>query len=168
MEKALKPSELVYTLREQLHTEGYIVCKCSNHPYTTVPKLHRIVMELFLGRFLNKNEIVHHKDGNKLNNNIDNLEVMTVSDHMKLHLNNLNNLHPQAEIVCKECRKVKTRFRKAVFCSDNCKILFFRKKYKNVSNSNGTYNELLERFNKLQEEHKRLLETLNKLSTNSH
>lgn len=30
-------------------------------------------------------EVVHHKDGNKLNNSPDNLQVMSRSDHSKLH-----------------------------------------------------------------------------------
>jgi hypothetical protein len=46
---------------------------------------HRIVAERLLGRPLAKGEIVHHKDGNKHNNDPSNLEVMTQSEHMKLH-----------------------------------------------------------------------------------
>lgn len=46
---------------------------------------HRKVMQDFLGRKLDRNEIVHHKDGDKLNNDISNLEVLTNSQHSKLH-----------------------------------------------------------------------------------
>ncbi len=46
---------------------------------------HRIVAEQLLGRPLVKGEIVHHRDGNKHNNDPSNLEVMTQSEHMKLH-----------------------------------------------------------------------------------
>lgn len=38
---------------------------------------HRQVMETILGRKLKKGETVHHKDGNKLNNNPNNLELWT-------------------------------------------------------------------------------------------
>ena len=34
-------------------------------------------MENHLGRLLNSDEVVHHKDHNKFNNDISNLEVMT-------------------------------------------------------------------------------------------
>lgn len=46
---------------------------------------HRLVMEEFLNRPLAYNEIVHHKDGDKLNNAIDNLELLTSSAHQRLH-----------------------------------------------------------------------------------
>ncbi len=47
---------------------------------------HRVVMEAHLGRPLAEGEIVHHRDGNRRNNAIENLQVMTQSDHMKGHL----------------------------------------------------------------------------------
>lgn len=48
--------------------------------------MHRVVAEQMLGRPLEKGEIVHHKDGNKWNNDPSNLEVMSQSMHMKIHL----------------------------------------------------------------------------------
>lgn len=37
---------------------------------------HRVVVEMALGRELREWETVHHKDGNRLNNAVDNLELM--------------------------------------------------------------------------------------------
>ena len=47
--------------------------------------MQRYVMEQVLGRPLDKNEIVHHIDGNKLNNDPSNLQIMTKAEHVKLH-----------------------------------------------------------------------------------
>lgn len=47
---------------------------------------HRVVLEQFLGRKLEKNEAVHHKDGNGLNNSIGNLEVLKWGDHKRKHM----------------------------------------------------------------------------------
>ena len=45
----------------------------------------RVLMEEKLGRPLEKHEQVHHKDGNPKNNDLDNLEIMNIGDHQKLH-----------------------------------------------------------------------------------
>jgi hypothetical protein len=50
--------------------------------------VHRYKMEQKLGRKLESHEIVHHKDENKRNNDPDNLEVLTNSDHSSLHWTN--------------------------------------------------------------------------------
>ncbi len=46
---------------------------------------HRVIAEKMIGRKLEKGEIVHHIDGNKLNNDPSNLEVMTQSEHVERH-----------------------------------------------------------------------------------
>lgn len=61
---------------------GYI--RFNRGPYRN-RVLHRVVMEKHLGRRLKSTETVHHIDCNKLNNTIDNLLLMTVSEHKKLH-----------------------------------------------------------------------------------
>ena len=46
---------------------------------------HVVVMEEHLGRKLAKDEVVHHVDGNRQNNDIDNLQVMTRAEHTRHH-----------------------------------------------------------------------------------
>jgi len=48
---------------------------------------HRYLIELKIGRKLLSNEIVHHIDGDKKNNSLDNLIIITRSEHKKLHPN---------------------------------------------------------------------------------
>jgi hypothetical protein len=42
---------------------------------------HRWIMQNYLKRILKRNEIVHHKNGNKKDNRLSNLEVQTLSEH---------------------------------------------------------------------------------------
>ena len=46
---------------------------------------HRRVAEEMAGRVLRPDEHVHHKDGNKHNNDPTNLEIMSAEDHLRLH-----------------------------------------------------------------------------------
>lgn len=46
---------------------------------------HRVIAEQKIGRALVPGEVVHHIDGNRLNNHPDNLEIMSQAEHMREH-----------------------------------------------------------------------------------
>ena len=46
---------------------------------------HRFIMEQYVGRKLSPNEVVHHKNGDPTDNRIENLEVMSRSEHSRYH-----------------------------------------------------------------------------------
>lgn len=71
---------------------GYIMILRHSHPFrdknNRVGK-HRLIIERKIGRYLKKNEVVHHKNQNPSDNRLKNLQLMTKSEHTKLH-NKLN------------------------------------------------------------------------------
>ena len=62
---------------------GYILIYNPNHPFANKKgyiREHRTVMEKLLGRYLRKNEIVHHRNKIKDDNRIENLELIVLGE----------------------------------------------------------------------------------------
>jgi hypothetical protein len=60
---------------------GYLLVRDSGR----YKRSHRVIVEESLGRKLNPDEVVHHINGDKKDNRIENLQVMTKSEHSRLH-----------------------------------------------------------------------------------
>lgn len=93
----------MYGMKEELNPhwkggimkiEGYRYILNKSHPRTKktgkygqkyIPE-HVLVMEKHLGRFLEKDEVVHHEDGNRSNNEIKNLILFKNNlEHLNFH-----------------------------------------------------------------------------------
>ncbi len=48
-------------------------------------KIHKLMAVYFLGHEKNKNEVIHHKNGIKIDNNINNLQILYKKEHALIH-----------------------------------------------------------------------------------
>ena len=107
-----KRKSLLHTGAERVQ-RGYVVVHRPDHPMAAKSgKLlgHRLVMSEHLGRPLEPGEVVHHKDGNRSNNAIENLELMSGhKEHAAVHAqeSELYQLRQQGELRCSACKEVK-------------------------------------------------------------
>lgn len=79
-----------------------------DHPHKTVNGYvlhHRVVMENHLGRKLRFDELVHHKNENKKDNRVSNLEVVTHAEHAAVHRK--GRLY--VDLICPCCEEIFSR-----------------------------------------------------------
>lgn len=132
----------------------YWYCRIPDHPNATelgYVFLHRALMENKLGRLLTSDEVVHHKDGNKKNNDISNLELMDRRSHARLHM--LEQGERMCVLRCPNCYKIfekshRASFKKqlntfGVFCSRSCSGKFSR--YEQLHGLNKEMSEAIQK-----------------------
>ena len=76
------------------HKDGYVYIYSPTHPYRDHHRYvfeHRLVIEKSLGRYLLPTEHIHHLNGDKKDNRIENLNIMNNSEHLRLHWEELDN-----------------------------------------------------------------------------
>lgn len=82
----IKPSE--FGGHRKQRTDGYICVYVPHHQKATKDGYvmeHILIAENHIGRHLNENEVVHHKNKIRNDNRVENLMVLTKTEHAKLH-----------------------------------------------------------------------------------
>lgn len=74
---------------EKKRSDGYIKVYVPNHPNCTADGYvmkHILVIERSIGRYLTEEECVHHINHIRDDNRPENLMLMTISEHMSMHM----------------------------------------------------------------------------------
>lgn len=74
--------------RRYVDGNGYVRILKPEHPFHDnrgYVKEHRLVIEGYLGRYLRKDELIHHINENKSDNRLSNLQKMSKVEHMRHH-----------------------------------------------------------------------------------
>jgi hypothetical protein len=93
---------------------------------------HRWIMQNHLKRKLNRFEIVHHKNGNKQDNRIENLEIKSLSEHTSDFMKEYMN-RPQVKKRCSKLGKINGfqphRYKKGRYWCNSCKKYLFKNNF---------------------------------------
>lgn len=93
---AARPMKI--SMKTWITEAGYVELRLPGHPHARNGRVleHVVVAEDKLGRALRPDEHVHHRNGNKRDNRPENLQVLTASEHSKLHIAE-RKLNPPSE-----------------------------------------------------------------------
>lgn len=135
-------------LTKQVNSSGYAYVRLNNHENVVNLNIHREVYKAFIGD-IPENNIVHHIDHNRLNNNVENLATLTLAENAieqgiynKGIRKNSNNT-----IDTNECRECGTPIsRRSTYCQKHAYLLS-GKRYKNGLIEKDTLVELLTKEN---------------------
>lgn len=109
-----------------LDERGYVLVLSPDHPHRKHRNYvyeHRLVMEQYLGRFLKSEESIHHLNGNKSDNRLENLKLFTTdSEHAIFEKRHEFNHGAGAEALIAYAKKIK-KPRIQVFCACGCRAI---------------------------------------------
>ena len=75
--------DAAYVVHHKKENRRYVILRNSKTDKRTTIQYAKYLMCIKLGRLLNANEQVDHIDGDKMNDSIDNLQVLKREDHLK-------------------------------------------------------------------------------------
>lgn len=105
------------------HNKHYVLIKIDGK---WIPE-HRYVMEQKIGRALKRHELVHHIDDDSLNNDIENLQIVTAGEHNAIHNPGRYKYKPKVE--CKYCGEYMPYSIGNIYCSARCKFYATHRTY---------------------------------------
>jgi hypothetical protein len=127
----------MWEIEKTVSKGDYNYCVVRDHPKSTKNDYvleHRVVVENSIGRMLKENEVVHHINEDKKDNRLENLQIMTRSEHASHHA---PKGRAMVKLICPECELQFERERrqthivkpkqKRTFCCRSCSAKYYSK-----------------------------------------
>ncbi len=116
-----------------VNDRGYVLVK--EQDSKKYVREHRVIVERALGRKLSSSEHIHHIDGDKKNNKLNNLMVVSREQHMAIHKKPVNQKTTAKNgtwfiVECNNCKKIfevpgfQFRAGHGKYCSRKCIVEF--------------------------------------------
>jgi hypothetical protein len=107
--------------------DGYVQIKVG---VRRVDLEHRVVMAVAIGRPLATDEHVHHMNGDRADNRLTNLQLLTNAEHQRLHDFGAVRRR-RVSLICQQCgngyEKKASREKESRFCSNACRFESIRR-----------------------------------------
>lgn len=132
-------------LRPGRNSKGYLTVSLYDGSTPKKPKsylVHRLIAEAYLGK---SDVTINHKNGDKTDNRLENLEYMTIAENNRhaievLGVNNVGENNPRSRLTDDQVREIKTSTKKSSQLANQYKISrgYVRQIIRGVYRAKGT------------------------------